>query len=1080
MVLLYVITVLFQMLQFTPPSVNAAPTDLKVYAEAASFARLDGAGFQDPSGWFFQAVLYNPTSTDIVVNGLRWWYNSSVQIIDTGKPPFDARCYDTRFFSALPSTTLVGNREIRWEYAAGTISLPVPARKMVLTWIEVPTKSIDNAALTLATYYVQARVGNQWLFSPIYPSHGGDNSAVSTVFREDFNLTTSPNGEAQTHPNPQWLFKEDRSVVAGLSRRIRLIPVASGKGQGINSASVNMTLPTGWSYVANSSYNPYGENIAYYTVGGRDRLKWSLNRDVSVYSTNQSIAQNYIEFNATTPSNPGIYNFTITSTVTSISGLTVGENQFIYAYVMSPPTASFTFLPSTPLVNQSVTFNASSSSDLDGVITNYSWNFGDGQTATGAVVSHAFSSLGNKTVTLTVTDNDGLVGTKSSILQVIKAPVASFTFSPSNPLVNKVVTFNASSSTPNGGDIVNYFWNFGDNQTDTGVIATHAYSEIGNYSVVLNITDSEGVWDTETKQIIVANTPLATFTYSPSRPLVNQSIIFNASLSAPNGGFILEYYWDFGDGEVDLGEVLTHSYADFGNYTVTLTIIDSEGLNDTDTKIIRVYSSPFVFFTYSPQQPSVSSPVTFNATASKDSDGNIALYRWDFGDGNITDAYAPTITHVYAVAGDFTVFLTVCDNDGYNDTAAQTLTIVVHNIAIISITPSATEVQAGQQVNITVVVQNKGTTSETFNVTVYFNQTTIGTQLVEGLAPNTEIILTFAWNTAGLADGSVYTTEAETSLIIDEMDTSDNNAQGGIVKIASSLPPPLEPTPSSFLDTILPYAIPIGAVIASILLLAVVTTLKKTGKPAATPVKALPSEFQPFTDLIGGELPDAYSVMIIGEASAGKSILCQQLANKYVNQGKPCVYVTYDCFPDEIRSNMKNLGWDIAPHEQNGLFAFVDGYSPIAGKASPEKYSLKQPFALSELGIGISIAVGELTQKSPRVFLDSTVPLFSRLDPGKVAEFLQDRSAQIKGENGIFFFTIGQGTIPQDLQRRLEEIVDCIIDLEVKEHKGETVRRLRIRRMRGRPFSDQWIKFSVDKKKGFLLSSSRQSLKGGK
>jgi KaiC/GvpD/RAD55 family RecA-like ATPase len=242
----------------------------------------------------------------------------------------------------------------------------------------------------------------------------------------------------------------------------------------------------------------------------------------------------------------------------------------------------------------------------------------------------------------------------------------------------------------------------------------------------------------------------------------------------------------------------------------------------------------------------------------------------------------------------------------------------------------------------------------------------------------------------------------------------------------------------------------------------------------------MPSEFQPFTDLLGGEFPDSYSVMIIGEASAGKSILCQHLANHYLNQGKPCVYVTYDCFPDEIRSNMKNFGWDISTHEQNGLFAFVDGYSSTAGKASPEKYLLKQPFALSELGINISTAMDELTQKAPRVFFDSTVPLFTRLDPAKVAEFLQDRSAQIKGENGIFFFAIGQGTIPQDQQHRLEEVVDCIIDLEIKEQKGETMKRLRIRKMRGRPVSDLWIKFTVNKKKGFLLSPSKQSLKSRK
>jgi KaiC/GvpD/RAD55 family RecA-like ATPase len=527
------------------------------------------------------------------------------------------------------------------------------------------------------------------------------------------------------------------------------------------------------------------------------------------------------------------------------------------------------------------------------------------------------------------------------------------------------------------------------------------------------------------------------------------------------------------------------------NWTnVTKTVISTQGIivqwrvwandtsnnwNDTSTLSFKTQPALIASFTYSPSTPYLGETVIFNASGSYDPDGTIESYNWDFGDGNSTAVFSTTINHVYRASGSFNVTLTVFDNDGYSNSFSRVLTVGVHNVAILSVSPSATEVQAGQQVNVTVVVKNEGTTSETFNVTAYFNQTAIGTQLVEGLAPNAEIILTFIWDTTGLADGLVYTIRAETSQIIGEADTSDNIVQGGTVKIASS-----QSTPSGFLDTILPYAIPIGAVIASILLLAVVTTLKKSGKPTASTIEAMPSEFQPFTDLMGGELPDAFSVMIIGEASAGKSILCQQLANKYLNQGKSCVYVTYDCFPDEIRSNMKNFGWDIPTHELNGLCVFVDGYSSTAGKASPEKYLLNQPFSLSELGINISTAMNELTQKAPRVFLDSTVPLFTRLDPSRVAEFLQDRSAQIKGENGIFFFTIGQGTIPQDQQHRLEEVVDCIIDLEMKEQKGETVRRLRIRKMRGRSVSDQWIKFNVDRKKGFLLSPSKQALKSGK
>jgi circadian clock protein KaiC len=228
---------------------------------------------------------------------------------------------------------------------------------------------------------------------------------------------------------------------------------------------------------------------------------------------------------------------------------------------------------------------------------------------------------------------------------------------------------------------------------------------------------------------------------------------------------------------------------------------------------------------------------------------------------------------------------------------------------------------------------------------------------------------------------------------------------------------------------------------------------------------------------MGGELPEALSVMIVGAASSGKSVLCQQLAYKYVNEGKPCIYITYDCFPDEIRNNMRSFGWNISSHEQNGDLVFVDCYSSLAGKTSKETYSAKQAFSLWELGIAISTAIKKANQRSCRVFLDSTAPLFTRLDSAKVIEFLQDRGAQIRGDNGIFFFIVGKGTLQEEQRRKLEEIVDCIIELDVVEEKAQTVRRMRVRKMRGRSFSDQWFSFRIDAKIGLVPSTPKNSQK---
>ncbi|MEM3627876.1 MAG: PKD domain-containing protein [Candidatus Bathyarchaeia archaeon] len=261
-----------------------------------------------------------------------------------------------------------------------------------------------------------------------------------------------------------------------------------------------------------------------------------------------------------------------------------------------PPFASFTFTPTYPEANQVVTFDASGSYDPDGQIVSYAWDFGDG---TPIVVEndpttyHTYTSFGDYIVRLTVTDDDGLTDEETAVVHVSQHPIAAFTFSPPDPLVHEVVTFDASASSPDGGVIVSYTWDFGDGNITTvsEPIITHAYEAWGKYTVTLNVTDSEGKWDTETKEITVENAPVADFTWDPYLPQRGETVTFNASISSPDGGVIISYAWDFGDGTPMIEEndpIVTHVYAIAGDYLVTLNVTDSEGRWDTETKTIRV------------------------------------------------------------------------------------------------------------------------------------------------------------------------------------------------------------------------------------------------------------------------------------------------------------------------------------------------------------------------------------------------------------------------------------------------------------------------------------------------------------
>ena len=88
----------------------------------------------------------------------------------------------------------------------------------------------------------------------------------------------------------------------------------------------------------------------------------------------------------------------------------------------------------------------------------------------------------------------------------------------------------------------------------------------------------------------VTKNPIARFMYSPKKPFVNETVVFNATSSSPNGGTIVKYEWKFGDGNATqlTNPIISHSYAAIGDYNVTLNITDSEGLSNTTWALVTV------------------------------------------------------------------------------------------------------------------------------------------------------------------------------------------------------------------------------------------------------------------------------------------------------------------------------------------------------------------------------------------------------------------------------------------------------------------------------------------------------------
>jgi PKD repeat protein len=256
----------------------------------------------------------------------------------------------------------------------------------------------------------------------------------------------------------------------------------------------------------------------------------------------------------------------------------------------------FTFTPSSPTDHQNVLFDASTSTaPANNPIVTYSWNFGDGRTATGRTASHSFDTPGTYIVTLTIGDQYNRTASTSQTMDVGggAAPTASFLTSPTAPRVGENVNFNASASRPaTGRTIRSYDWDFGDGtqKTTTTPITSHDYQTAGTFAVTLVVTDDVGREAVATATVTIANdSPTADFTFSQLPPTATHTIQFNSSgSSASPGRTITSYFWDFGDGTSSALASPSHPYAAAASYNVTLTVTDSAGKTGRVTKTVSV------------------------------------------------------------------------------------------------------------------------------------------------------------------------------------------------------------------------------------------------------------------------------------------------------------------------------------------------------------------------------------------------------------------------------------------------------------------------------------------------------------
>ncbi|MCT4580750.1 MAG: PKD domain-containing protein [Flavobacteriales bacterium] len=291
----------------------------------------------------------------------------------------------------------------------------------------------------------------------------------------------------------------------------------------------------------------------------------------------------------------------------------------------------------------------------------YTYTWSDGQTGQAITVTPSVTT----TYTVTATDRYGCFVTEDVVVNVINNIDANFTSS--EYCVYEPVQFLDASTVVAPDNINGYFWEFGDGAFGTGASTTYQYATAGTYTVKYGITSDLGCIDSVEQTITIYNPPSADFNFNNGCP--NATTTFEDN-SAGNGTIITAWEWDFGDNSgVGSNSIESYTYTLSGNYDVELIIEDDQGCRDTVVHSVQVYEEPQVTFNF--VNSCLYDETNFVDASIVTAPDNIVSWSWDVDGDNIEDYTTQNVDHLYTLAGDYDVTLTVETNNGCTNSLTQ-------------------------------------------------------------------------------------------------------------------------------------------------------------------------------------------------------------------------------------------------------------------------------------------------------------------------------------------------------------------------------------------------------------------------
>ena len=378
----------------------------------------------------------------------------------------------------------------------------------------------------------------------------------------------------------------------------------------------------------------------------------------------------------------GIYTVKLTVNANWRTDSIIRENLIT---VVDPLIANFEANNTFVYTGQEILF-----SDLStGNPSNWTWEFGDGNSSQFQHPSHNYLQAGIYSVKLNIA-NEYLEDSIERINYITVVDPLIVEFEANNTFVytGQEIQFSDLST----GNPTNWAWEFGDDNFSQFQHPVHHFQHKGIYSVKLKIS-TQYLEDSlvKTDYITVLDPLIADFIADTTIVLVGQEISFT-DLSTGDPSF---WVWDFGDTSNGIYPNPNHTYWYPGDYSVSLQVIRGDSSDVTlKENYIHVFDSLIADFYAVPTEIQLGDPIQFF----DDSKGDPSHWNWDFGDGQNSDLQHPE--HTYNVEGTFSIKFEIF-NEFFKDSIERENFVTVYDPLIADFIADTTKVLVGQKVQFT-------------------------------------------------------------------------------------------------------------------------------------------------------------------------------------------------------------------------------------------------------------------------------------------------------------------------------------------------------------------------------------------